>query len=28
VAHVRDIGMKRFGLTYERPIRRRWYLWE
>jgi uncharacterized protein (TIGR00730 family) len=28
VAHVRDIGMTRFGLTYERPIRRRWYLWE
>jgi uncharacterized protein (TIGR00730 family) len=28
VAHVRDIGMKRFGLTYERPIKRRWYLGE
>jgi predicted Rossmann-fold nucleotide-binding protein len=28
VAHVRDIGMKHFGLTHERPIRRRWYLWE
>ena len=28
VAHVRDIGMKSFGLTYERPIKRRWYLGE
>ena len=25
---VRDIGMKQFGLTYERPIKPRWYLFE
>ena len=27
-ARVRDIGMKQFGLTYERPIKPRWYLFE
>jgi uncharacterized protein (TIGR00730 family) len=25
---VRDIAMKQFGLTYERPIKRRWFLGE
>jgi uncharacterized protein (TIGR00730 family) len=27
-AHVRDIGMKQFGLTYEQRIRRLWFLGE
>lgn len=27
-AHVRDIAMKQFGLSYERPIKPRWYLGE
>jgi len=27
-AHVRDVGMKRFGLTYAPAMRRRWYLGE
>jgi uncharacterized protein (TIGR00730 family) len=27
-ARVRDIGMKQFGLSYDRPIKPRWYLFE
>jgi len=27
-AHVRDIGLQRFGLTYEQRIRRLWFLGE
>jgi hypothetical protein len=27
-AHVRDVGMKRFGLTYAPAMRRRWFLGE
>jgi hypothetical protein len=25
---VKDIAMKRFGLTYGPQVKRRWYLWE
>jgi len=27
-ARVRDIGMKQFRLSYDRPIKPRWYLFE
>jgi phosphoribosyl 1,2-cyclic phosphodiesterase len=28
VQGVKDIAMKRFGLTYGPQVKRRWYLWE
>ncbi|HXK32688.1 MAG TPA: TIGR00730 family Rossman fold protein [Dehalococcoidia bacterium] len=28
VTHVRDVAVRQFGLTYEKPLRRRWWLGE